>query len=182
MVTASVVHVHAYVHARTYPRRHTHPRTPTLCDRCSRTLCAGSFEANPPFVPELMDAMVAHIRALLDDETRGPLSFLIVVPKWGAGVKTTRTLAASPWRRAHFVIPASEHVFCDGAQHTKGSTDRGGRFRPSSWDTSVELLQVRASVLERGVAGSRSGDNSVHTRARDQLSFLPTSPSYPTRT
>ena len=34
----------------------------------------GTFEANPPFVPEVMDAMVERIELLLSDETKGPLS------------------------------------------------------------------------------------------------------------
>ena len=47
---------------------------------------SGTFEANPPFVPELMNAMVDRIHALLADPKRGPLSFLVVIPAWGAGV------------------------------------------------------------------------------------------------
>lgn len=99
----------------------------------------GSFEANPPFVPEVMDAMVAHIERLLRDVTRGPLSFLVVVPAWGHGVRTCRDLEGSKFRRAAGRLAASDHSFCDGAQHVKAHSS--DRHRPSSWDTAVVLLQ-----------------------------------------
>ena len=41
-------------------------------------------EANPPFVPELMEAMVAHLESLLEvAEAAGEaLSFAVLVPRW----------------------------------------------------------------------------------------------------
>jgi hypothetical protein len=122
---------------------------------------SGTFEANPPFVPEIMDAMVARIAELLSDASRGPLSYLVVVPSWGAGVKTLKMLLGSrcaEWRRASITIPAAEHVFVDGAQHTKGGQDQ---YRPSSWDTSVVLLQNDLGATK----WSRSSSTSIRTRA-----------------
>ena len=81
---------------------------------------SGTFEANPPFVPAMMDAMLDRIMQLLQDPTRGPLSFLVVVPSWGAGVAMCRKLASAEVkneRRADLCIPASDHGFCDGSQH-----------------------------------------------------------------
>eukprot|EP00930_Biecheleria_cincta_P062002 TRINITY_DN47525_c0_g1_i1.p1 TRINITY_DN47525_c0_g1~~TRINITY_DN47525_c0_g1_i1.p1 ORF type:complete len:454 (-),score=73.60 TRINITY_DN47525_c0_g1_i1:192-1553(-) len=98
----------------------------------------GSFEANPPFVPEIMDAMLVRIENLLGDSSRGALSFLVVIPAWGAGVRCCRDLERSKHCRACTKIAASSHGFCDGAQHLDSIRDL---YRPSSWDTSVALLQ-----------------------------------------
>ena len=42
---------------------------------------SGSFEANPPFSDELMEAMVDHMESLLS-ETNEPLSFIVFIPDW----------------------------------------------------------------------------------------------------
>ena len=42
---------------------------------------SGSFEANPPFCEELMEAMVNHFEALLS-QTQEPLSFAVLFPEW----------------------------------------------------------------------------------------------------
>lgn len=41
----------------------------------------GSFEANPPFCEELMEATVRHFEKLLS-ESHEPLSFIVFVPEW----------------------------------------------------------------------------------------------------
>lgn len=107
----------------------------------------GSFEANPPFVPEIMIAMGTKLERLLSDKSRGPLSFLVVVPNWGAGIDFVRNLERSTHLRASSCIKASDHAFCDGAQHTKPlfAKSHGQAvdpdLRPSSWDTAAILLQ-----------------------------------------
>ena len=101
----------------------------------------GSFQANPPFVPETMHAMGDKIQRLLDDPHRGPLSFLVVVPAWGAGSKFCQTLQESIHTRVNALIPAADHAFYDGAQHTKLAHSADSLLRPSSWDTAVILMQ-----------------------------------------
>lgn len=117
----------------------------------------GSFEANPPFVPETMVAMGKKLERLLDDSNRGPLSFLVVVPAWGAGIEFVENLEGSVHMRASSRVRASEHAFCDGAQHTKpllsSKTNKKRRapdpdLRPSSWDTAVILLQNAAGAVK----------------------------------
>ena len=75
----------------------------------------GSFEANPPFVPEVMSAMVAHMDALLRRaEARGhALSFAVVVPHWPA-VRAWQALSGSAYRRGGLDVAADEHGFVDG--------------------------------------------------------------------
>jgi hypothetical protein len=125
----------------------------------------GSFEANPPFVPETMEAMRKKIERILDDKGRGPLSFLVVVPAWGAGESFCRSLEKSNHTRVTARVPAADHAFFDGAQHTKPSSAHhhhtddgpaslsalsssekvvGALLRPSSWDTAVILMQNNA--------------------------------------
>lgn len=127
----------------------------------------GSFEANPPFVPETMIAMGKKLERLLADPGRGPLSFLVVVPAWGAGVDFIEKLEASDHLRASCRVEASNHAFCDGAQHTKpilSSTKpkHNNRcdasdpdLRPSSWDTAVLLLQNDAGAQKWKVDGAK---------------------------
>ena len=45
----------------------------------------GSYEANPPFVPEVIEAMAMHMESLLDSTTK-PLNFVIIVPCWKAAI------------------------------------------------------------------------------------------------
>jgi len=100
----------------------------------------GSFEMNPPFVPELMSAAVRHAEILLED-SKGPMSFAIFVPAWQQ-VACWDQLKRSTWRRGDVeVVTANEHVFSDGNQHK--ATDQ---FRPSSFDTAVAFLQNEAGA------------------------------------
>ena len=104
---------------------------------------AGSFEVNPPFVPEVLAFAAAKIGELLGDGAKGALSFLAVVPDWGGGSSAAQALRESPFLRANVTIPAADHVFVDGAQHRVRD-----RHRPSSWDTAVLLLQNSAGCAK----------------------------------
>eukprot|EP00951_Prasinocladus_malaysianus_P017748 scaffold140340_cov39-Prasinocladus_malaysianus.AAC.1 len=93
----------------------------------------GSFEANPPFVPELMSAMARHMEALLQAASQA-LSFVVVIPAWknvAVWPQLHRCCSLATW-----TVSASSHVFCDGAQH-----QRMLRYRPSSYDTAIIFLQ-----------------------------------------
>ena len=75
----------------------------------------GSFEANPPFVPEFMLAFAKRAAHLLEAAT-GPLSFTVVVPTWEQ-IPAWQELTQSPWRRGQVLtFEAEDHVYCDGAQ------------------------------------------------------------------
>uniref|UniRef100_A0AAY4EIQ0 mRNA (2'-O-methyladenosine-N(6)-)-methyltransferase n=1 Tax=Denticeps clupeoides TaxID=299321 RepID=A0AAY4EIQ0_9TELE len=78
---------------------------------------SGSFEANPPFCEELMDAMVTHFETLLDHSTE-PLSFIVFVPDWRDPPTPALTrMEASRFRRHHMIVPAFEHEYRSGSQH-----------------------------------------------------------------
>jgi hypothetical protein len=60
---------------------------------------AGSFEVNPPFVPEVLGFAAAKIGELLGDGAKGPLSFLAVVPDWVVGGASAPRIAVPPRQR-----------------------------------------------------------------------------------
>ena len=135
------------------------------------TIEEGSFECNPPFVPEVMAFAQKKMETLL--AKAGALSFLVVVPDWGGSQSTAEKCRASPFLCAHVTIPASDHVFVDGAQHRVKD-----RHRPSSWDTAVLLLQNDAGrakwpldtpTLSRVVGASfaRAANEAVQGGAED---------------
>ncbi len=100
---------------------------------------SGSFEANPPFVPELMDAMTGHIEMLLAG-TAQPLSFAVVIPAW-SHTDGWRQLNGSSFRRVHVLLSQREHGYTEGSQQW-----RKGKFRISTCDTSVFVLQNAAGM------------------------------------
>ncbi|KAG8305179.1 mRNA (2'-O-methyladenosine-N(6)-)-methyltransferase [Homalodisca vitripennis] len=78
---------------------------------------SGSFEANPPFSEELMEAMVNHFERLLADSTE-PLSFVVVLPEWrDPAPAALLKLEASHFKRRQVVVPAFEHEYRHGFQH-----------------------------------------------------------------
>jgi phosphorylated CTD-interacting factor 1 len=101
----------------------------------------GSFEMNPPFVPETLLKAAEHANTLLDaaEKANGRLSFVVVIPAW-RDVKAWAALEGSAHRRGEpLVVPAAEHGFCDGAQHCRPPAER---HRVSSYDTGVFFLQT----------------------------------------
>ena len=78
----------------------------------------GSFEANPPFCEELMDATITHFERLLEDSLE-PLSFIVFLPEWREPAPPALLkLEASRWKRRQLVVPALEHEYRHGFQHT----------------------------------------------------------------
>ena len=105
----------------------------------------GSFEMNPPFVPETLLAAAKHAEGLLDDAEAagGRLSFVVVVPAW-KDVPMWEALDGSKHKRGEvMIVPAAEHGFCDGAQHCRPPAER---HRVSSYDTGVFFLQTTAGA------------------------------------
>eukprot|EP00960_Hanusia_phi_P017901 526160-Hanusia_phi.AAC.2 len=94
------------------------------------------LQANPPFVPELMEAMVKKMERLLED-SQGEMLFIIVVPAWKE-LPFWKLLSASKWSCGQvFISKAAEHGFCDGAQHQRRPSER---YRPSSFDSGLFIL------------------------------------------
>ncbi|KAK2722971.1 mRNA (2'-O-methyladenosine-N(6)-)-methyltransferase-like [Artemia franciscana] len=84
---------------------------------------SGSFEANPPFCEELMNAAVTHMEHLLANSPE-PLSFVIFVPEWrDPPPPILKRLEESPWRRRQVVVPQYEHEYRHGFQHILPKTE-----------------------------------------------------------
>jgi len=94
----------------------------------------GSFEANPPFISEIMLKMVLHIE-LLFSNANGRLSFIVVVPGWEE-CEAFQRLSASSFTQKVVPIAQADHGFCDGASH-----QRRDRYRISPYDTFFFFLQ-----------------------------------------
>ncbi|KAL7647702.1 UNVERIFIED_CONTAM: hypothetical protein RMT77_001311 [Armadillidium vulgare] len=77
----------------------------------------GSFEANPPFCEELMEATVRHMEKLLS-ESHEPLSFIVFVPEWREPAPSALLhLEASRFNRKQIVLLPFEHEYRHGFQH-----------------------------------------------------------------
>jgi hypothetical protein len=140
---------------------------------------SGSFEANPPFVPEVMLAMVKHMELLLTlsvaketDNKSGQtddnaMSFVVIIPAWESKPKANhwsswdkgssqptypahKFLEASKWKRRSFLVDAGAHGFRNGAQHQCEDCDQ---YKPSFYDTAIIILQNAAGARKWRVDG-----------------------------
>ena len=117
----------------------------------------GCFQANPPFVGEVMTAMATRMEKALRtaEKDAQPLTFIVFVPGW-TDEPSWGAMTRSTFLRSHFVVAAGDHGYCDGAAH-----QRKDAFRTSVYDTGVFVLQsakAAASAVGRHVAaGARTG-------------------------
>jgi len=112
----------------------------------------GSFEANPPFCEELMDAVVTHFERLLDDSIE-PLSFIVFLPEWrDPAPPALLKLEASRWKRKQLVVPALEHDYRHGFQHVMPKTDVNVK---SAHGTMIVWLQNDAGYQRWGPTEER---------------------------
>jgi phosphorylated CTD-interacting factor 1 len=88
---------------------------------------SGSFQMNPPFSDQLIDATITHMEELLAS-SREPLSFILFLPEpadEADGIESgevaddtwLKRLENSRWKRKKIIIPAFEHEYRHGAQH-----------------------------------------------------------------
>ena len=68
----------------------------------------GSYEANPPFVEEVMLPMTHHILNLLD-KTEDSLSFVVIVPAWTDTIMYD-LMSESKYLRRTIVLEPNQHV------------------------------------------------------------------------
>ena len=109
------------------------------------------------------------------------MSFAVVVPVWRE-CKFYSALMGSTFRRGEpLMLPADEHVYVDGAQHSRPAAERE---RPSSYDTAIFFLQtdeaaekwpvgeqqrmcIRAAMRPLADKGERKGGGGVQDRLRE---------------
>ncbi|XP_041096389.1 mRNA (2'-O-methyladenosine-N(6)-)-methyltransferase-like [Polyodon spathula] len=106
---------------------------------------SGSFEANPPFCEELMDAMVSHFEDLLERSSE-PLSFIVFVPEWRDPPTPALTrMESSRFKRHQLTVPAFEHEYRSGSQHT---CKREEMYYKAVHGTAVLFLQNSAGFAK----------------------------------
>eukprot|EP00612_Vaucheria_litorea_P006691 CAMPEP_0171476686 /NCGR_PEP_ID=MMETSP0946-20130122/3741_1 /TAXON_ID=109269 /ORGANISM="Vaucheria litorea, Strain CCMP2940" /LENGTH=348 /DNA_ID=CAMNT_0012007001 /DNA_START=266 /DNA_END=1312 /DNA_ORIENTATION=+ len=99
----------------------------------------GSFEANPPFVPPLVESMAFHINGLLaasEDKEKG-LMFVVIIQNFGEKARCLEGLRESCYLTSKLELTQKDHGFCEGKQQIRPT-----RFRISSSDTIVFFLQT----------------------------------------
>ncbi|UYV81185.1 PCIF1 [Cordylochernes scorpioides] len=78
---------------------------------------SGSFQVNPPFCEELVEATIKHFENLLADSME-PLSFIVFFPEWRDPLPTSLArLENSRFKRKQVLVPAFEHEYRHGFQH-----------------------------------------------------------------
>jgi hypothetical protein len=133
----------------------------------------GVMEANPPFTPGVMSAMVDRIENCMSEANRQKrsLTFAVIVPTVSddvTGAASVKMFAAPSFRRMtlssscrqHIVLAAREHGYIAGAQHLRLT-----KFKYSIFDTSVIILQSDA-------ARSAPIDNDFEAKLRDSFASL----------
>lgn len=98
----------------------------------------GSFECNPPFDEEFISRLAGHLERLLAKNSKKPLSFCVIVPKWLES-RGWKRMAKSVYCTSNTSLEAKEHAFISGAQHS-----RVDQMTASAAATSVIFLQNRA--------------------------------------
>jgi hypothetical protein len=144
-----------------------------------------SFEANPPFVPEVIDEMATHIHRLLKALSPGgacaptemPLSFVVIVPEW-RDCRGHELMRSSKQLRGSRVLGQKAHGYCEGAQHLRGVDS----FRIATQATSVFVLQNEAGarrwpVREATLDALEAAFAAKHARARAKRKGAPSAPS-----
>uniref|UniRef100_A0A182Y9I3 Uncharacterized protein n=1 Tax=Anopheles stephensi TaxID=30069 RepID=A0A182Y9I3_ANOST len=78
---------------------------------------AGSFQVNPPYCEELIDASLQHIDRLLTDSADA-LSFIVFLQEWkDPPLKCLSKIEDSPYKRKQVVVMGMEHEYRHGLQH-----------------------------------------------------------------
>lgn len=78
---------------------------------------SGSFQVNPPYCEELIDASIQHIERLLGDSME-PLSFIVFLPEWKEPqLQCLSRIDESHFKRKSVVVPGMAHEYRHGYQH-----------------------------------------------------------------
>uniref|UniRef100_U5EVH2 Putative pdx1 c-terminal inhibiting factor 1 n=1 Tax=Corethrella appendiculata TaxID=1370023 RepID=U5EVH2_9DIPT len=113
---------------------------------------SGSFQVNPPYCEELIDATLQHIDRLLTDSPE-PLSFILFLPEWKEPViQCLSKIEDSHFKRKQVVVMAMEHEYRHGYQHILPKSDVNIK---SVHGTMVVWLQNNAGFARWGPTENR---------------------------
>eukprot|EP01041_Mallomonas_annulata_P011759 gene11759-24658_t len=114
----------------------------------------------------------SHYYSVFDDtdkpfealsQTSSPLSFILTVPAW-IDDPHYNSFLRHRYLKYHMIIPANEHIYCDGQQHC-----RPQEFRPAPFDSGVFFLQNKQ--------GSHNWPMNVEKEAQLREAFARIKPS-----
>lgn len=91
----------------------------------------GYFEANPPFIIDVIDRMIEQFELVLD-ATDEPLLFAIFLPYWNDSDFYSK-LMNSEWLVHQQILPKKQHKYIDGSQH---------RSNRKAWSANVDSWYV----------------------------------------
>ncbi|XP_064429345.1 mRNA (2'-O-methyladenosine-N(6)-)-methyltransferase isoform X3 [Mirounga angustirostris] len=151
---------------------------------------SGSFEANPPFCEELMDAMVSHFEKLLESSPE-PLSFIVFIPEWREPPTPALTrMEQSRFKRHQLVLPAFEHEYRSGSQHVckkeemhyKAVHNTAVLFLQNDpgfakWGPTPERLQELSTAYRQSGRSHGSGSSASCSENKDRDSGREQGPS-----
>ncbi|KAI0233395.1 mRNA (2'-O-methyladenosine-N(6)-)-methyltransferase [Lamellibrachia satsuma] len=131
---------------------------------------SGSFEVNPPFCEELMEAVVDHFESLLRESTE-PLSFIIFMPEWrDPPTEALIRLESSSFNRRQLVVPAYEHVYRHGFQHICPEAEMNIK---SVHGTVIIFLQNDAGFIKWGPTPERVKEVLLAYIPRESPALVP---------
>ncbi|XP_077192254.1 LOW QUALITY PROTEIN: mRNA (2'-O-methyladenosine-N(6)-)-methyltransferase [Paroedura picta] len=106
---------------------------------------SGSFQANPPFCEELMDAMVSHFENLLEVSSE-PLSFIVFIPEWrDPPTPALMRMEQSRFKRHQLILPAFDHEYRSGSQHVCKKEEM---YYKAVHNTAIFFLQNNAGFAK----------------------------------
>ncbi|KAH3775981.1 mRNA (2'-O-methyladenosine-N(6)-)-methyltransferase-like [Dreissena polymorpha] len=126
----------------------------------------GSFEANPPFCEELMEAMVDHFEGLLTESSE-PLSFIVFIPEWrDPPTEALMRLESSPFKRKQIILPPFEHEYRHGFQHV---CPKDSMHHKAAHGTLVVFLQNDAGFDKWGPTTERVKELLIAAKPKQSL-------------
>ncbi|KAL3859388.1 hypothetical protein ACJMK2_009611 [Sinanodonta woodiana] len=127
---------------------------------------SGSFEANPPFCEELMEAMVDHFENLLSESSE-PLSFIVFIPDWrDPPTEALMRLETSRFKKKQVVLPPFEHEYRHGFQHICTKDEMSIK---SFHGTLVVFLQNDSGFARWGPTPERIKELILAAKPRDTV-------------
>ncbi|CAL1274281.1 unnamed protein product [Larinioides sclopetarius] len=113
---------------------------------------SGSFEANPPYCEELLDASIIHFEKLLS-ASQEPLSFIVFISECRDPVPSFLTkIDSSRFKRKQLLIPAYDHEYRHGFQH---AIPKSEIYQRSIHGTQVFFLQNDSGYARWGPTPER---------------------------
>ena len=108
----------------------------------------GSFQANPPYIEEVIGIMVRYFIRWLDEDKKNPLSFIIILPNW-TDSSNVKMLTESEYLRLEHFLGISDHrytIYCPGNVRRKNICNT--RIYILQNDLGNDLWPIKENIKE----------------------------------